>query len=78
MKNTMMMENLYDLENGKWWTHLNELLEEIEELGFEIDEANREYIVVSTDGDYDEFQTFVLNLGGTERTIIIKEIKAIN
>ena len=74
MKNTMMMENLYDLENGKWWTHLNELLEEIEEIGFTVDEANREYIVVSTDDD----EAFQLLLGGTERTIIVKLIKEIN
>lgn len=75
MTNTMV-ERLYELENGNFWTNVHDLVDEIEELGFEIDDYNREYIVVSTDED-DEDNSFELLLGGTERTIIIKLIKEI-
>lgn len=71
--NNTMLSKLYDLENGNFWTVLEELVEEIEEIGFTVDEANREYIVVSNDDD----EAFQLLLGGTERTIIVKLIREV-
>lgn len=75
MKKTMV-ERLNELE-GNFWTRLDELVEDIAELGFEIDEANREYIVASTECNGEDV-TYEIRLGGTERTITINSIEEIN
>ena len=76
--NNIMLSKLYDLENGGFWTVLNELVEEIEEIGFNVDAANREYIIVSRETDDDDEEAYQLLLGGTERTIIVREIREID
>ena len=69
------MNNLVALKD-RWFRNLAELKEEIQEIGYDIDECNREYIVVSAEDD-DEEETFELRLGGTERTITIEKISEV-
>lgn len=57
--------------NG-FYGQIDDLTEELEKDGYEVLEANSEYIVVGYD-DEDEDVQVELKLGGTERTIIITE-----
>lgn len=71
----MAMERLEELQNG-WYSSLDELVEEIEEAGFDVDEVNREYITVSHE-DEDETVYIDIRLCGTERTIKVNSIEEI-
>ena len=69
------MMRLEGLKNN-WWGRLEELVEEIEDMGYEVLEQNREYITCwSEDDDSDE--QYQIRLGGTERTIIVEEIEEV-
>lgn len=57
---------------GEWFSNLEELVEHIEEQGYEVLEANREYVDVL---DEEEENQYTVYLGGTERTIFIKSIE---
>ena len=67
-----MMEKLEALQIG-WYGRLEELLEDIEEAGFKVEEANREYITASYEEE-DETVYIDIRLGGTERTITVDRI----
>lgn len=69
------MMRLEELKSN-WWTRLDELVEEIEEMGYEVLEQNREYIVCCDEEDGSDEQ-YQIRLGGTERTIIVEEIEEI-
>lgn len=68
-----MLERIEKLE-GSWFGRLEELVEEIEEIGLEVVEANAEYIVCM-DPEEDEDTECRINLAGTETTITIKSIE---
>lgn len=68
-----MIAGLEKLE-GNFWTRLDELVEEIKEIGWTVEEANREYIVVSTEEELGATTAQII-LGGTERTIVIASIE---
>lgn len=60
---------LYDKLDHQFWTRLPELQEDIEDLGYIVDDINGEYIIIATDeGDEEALQVF---LGGTSRTFTL-------
>lgn len=59
---------LYNKLNGEFWTRLPELVEDVEEQGFEVVDSNSEYIVVSPENSDTEVQIY---LGGTSRTMTL-------
>ena len=71
------MKSINDIAND-WYGRLEDLEEELNENGFDVLEANREYVDVSggEDEDGNDIQ-YILYLGGTETTIVIKEIKTV-
>ncbi len=60
---------------GEWFGRLEELVEDIEEKGYEVLEANREYVSFSDPEDEDT--EYVAYLGGTEKTIYIDRIEEV-
>lgn len=59
---------------GEWYGRLEELVEDIQDQGYEVQEANAEYVSFY-DPDSDDDKEYVAYLGGTERTIYIDHIK---
>lgn len=55
-----------------WYGRLNEVAEDIEELGLDIDEINGEYIIVHATEPDGEDAYCKIRLGGTERTISLE------
>ena len=62
------------LENhlDSWYGRLNEIGEDIEELGLDVDEINGEYIIVHASEPDGEDVYCKIRLGGTERTISLE------
>lgn len=61
---------------GEWWGRLEEVVEDIEEKGFEVVEYNSEWITfVDPDGDDDK--SYMAYLGGIGRTIYIERIEEV-
>ena len=56
-----------------WYGRLNDIVEDLQEHGFEVLTSNAEWIDVSKDD-----KEYVLKLGGTERTITIDKIETLN
>lgn len=69
-----MLERLEALQ-GKFWTNKQELIEEVEELGFWLEVDEEDYIAVYTDEiGYEHFE-WVINLIVAGNTIAIKDIE---
>lgn len=69
------MTRLEELKNN-WWGNLEELVEEIEEMGYEVLEQNREYIICWPE-ENDSDEQYQIRLGGTERTIKVEGIEEV-
>lgn len=69
------MMRLEVLKND-WYGRLEDIVEEIEELGYEVLEANGEYITCWEENSDDDTE-YIIRLGGTERTITVEEIREI-
>ena len=68
------MENINDFMNG-WYGRLEDLVDELNENGFEVLDYNQSYIVVDGGEDEDENDIqYILHLAGTERTIVVEYI----
>lgn len=57
-----------------FWTRLEEMVEDIQEYGYRVLEANDEYIVVENDTEDDDGET-VLYLGHANTTIWIERVR---
>ena len=57
-----------------FWTRLEEMVEDIQEYGYRVLEANDEYIVVENDTEDDDEET-VLYLGHANTTIWIERVR---
>lgn len=69
------MTTLEQIENnvtGLFWTEINEMIEELEEMGYEVLEANGEYISIAAEEDDEEF---VLYLGHANSTMWVEKIR---
>lgn len=61
-----VFSRLYTLE-GEFWTRLQEIVADIEDLGYDVLEANDEYIIVGATEDDEDYEIQIF-LGGTDRT----------
>lgn len=68
------MTILETLENN-FWTDKNEMIEELEKMGYEVMEANDEYISITAKEDDDDDKEFVLYLGHANRTMWVEKIR---
>ena len=68
-----MNGNLNNVKRG-FYGRLEDLTEELEEMGYDVVDANSEYVTVQYEDGDDTVET-VLRLGGTERTITVDEIR---
>ena len=59
---------------GKFWTRRNEMVEELEELDYEVTEINDEFVAV-VDLQDDEEAEYVLYLGHAGRTMYVENVK---
>lgn len=55
----------------EFWTRLPELVSDIEDLGYDVYEANAEYVVVAAEDDEGEEQQLYIPIGGTSRTMTL-------
>lgn len=62
------------VENLGWFSRMEELVESLEDLGLEVLEANREYVVAGYEEDGDDVQ-LILHIGGTKNTIVISSVE---
>ena len=62
------------VETLGWFSRMAELVESLEDLGLEVLEANREYVVAGYEEDGDDVQ-LILHIGGTENTIVISDVE---
>lgn len=71
------MKNINDFTRD-WYGRIEDLEEELSENGYDVLEANCENVVVDggEDEDGNDIQ-YILYLGGTETTIVIKEIETV-
>lgn len=53
---------------GSFWTRLPELVEDIEELGYDVLESNSEYVVIAP---IDSDEEYYIPIGGTSRTMTL-------
>lgn len=60
-----------------WYGRLNEIGEDIEELGLDVDEINGEYIIVHAAEPDGEDVYCKITLGGTERTISLEKFEMV-
>lgn len=81
----MKYAELRELPMNKWfeevmghefWTDLSEMVEDIEEYGYNVQEAYDEYIVVENDTE-DEADAVILYLGHANTTIWIERTRMI-
>ena len=63
-----MMEKLERLDS--WYGRLSDITEELTDMGFDVLEANAEYIEVAFEEDGDHVHV-AIRLGGTQNTITI-------
>lgn len=70
-----MMNEIEKIQND-WYGRIEDLIEEIESAGMEVEESSREYIVASYEDDGEDVQ-IVLRFGGTERTITVEDVREV-
>lgn len=71
------MSNLERVEmdmSGKFWTRQNEMVEELEELDYEVTEINGEYVAVIDLHDDDEAE-HILYLGHANSTMWVERVR---
>lgn len=71
------MSNLERVEmdmSGKFWTRQNEMVEELEELDYEVTEVSYEYVAVIDLHDEDEAE-YILYLGHANSTMWVERVR---
>ena len=67
-----MMKHFVEQFGDCFWTVIDEMIEDIEEAGYEVLDANDEYLVIDEDEDIE----FLVYLGRANRTIWIGSVIA--
>lgn len=70
---------MLELENnvaGLFWTDENEMIDELEEMGYEVLEVNSEYISMLAEEDDEDGKEFLAYLGHANSTIWVEKIRA--
>lgn len=70
------MESKIERIKNDWYGRLEDLVEEIEEAGMEVEDANSEYITAAYEDDGEDVEIEFM-LGGTERTITVESVREI-
>ena len=72
-----MIESIESKVNGLFWTREAEMVEELEELGFEVGYTCGEYVEITAteDEDDDEGTTYLLYLGHANDTMWVESIR---
>lgn len=68
------MGSIIEKTNGLFWTREDEMVEELEELGFSVDDVNGEY--VSVYGENEE-AIYILYLGHANTTMWVERVREI-
>lgn len=63
-----------DLGND-FWTQSDEMIADIEDLGYTVEEANDEYIAVTKEDDYGETHLYILELRHANSTIWVSSVR---
>lgn len=64
-----VFSRLRDELSNEFWTREDEMIRDIEELGYTVEDSNKEYLIVSSDEDEENvYQVFI---GGTSRTMTL-------
>lgn len=58
-----------------WYGRLDDLVADLKDAGYSVEEANREYVSGWDDKSMDKDIFYTIKLGGTERTITIDDIR---
>lgn len=74
MKNINEKTILADVQ-GNWWTNINEMVKDLEELGYNVSYACEEYVVVEGD-DEDDFG-FSLELSIAGSTMFVTTVREV-
>lgn len=57
--------------SGSFWTKTSEIIEDIEDLGYEVLEINSEYVLISKEDEDGNDKELMIPLGGTSRTMTL-------
>lgn len=60
--------------DGKWWTRQNEMIEELEDMDYEVTAVCGEYVAVTDLQDEDEHE-YILYLGHANSTMWVESAK---
>ena len=77
MKNAEMIEKITMDVEGKFWTRQDEMVEELESLGYEVEELDADTLaIVNLQDDDEEDETeYILHVGHANRTMWITEVE---
>lgn len=68
---TSVFDNLTSELSNLFWTRKEEMLEDIRSLGYDVLEADAEYVIVETEDDEGEEYVLKIPVGGTSRTMTL-------
>lgn len=61
--------------NGFFWTRLDEMIQDIENEGYSVLDANNESLVIGLEDDEDEEMEFILYIGHANTTMWIQSVR---
>ena len=68
------MKGIESALNGRFWTRMDEMLDEIEEAGYPVEFMTEEYVVIRA-SDEDDAEEYILYLGHANTTMWIENIR---
>lgn len=68
------MKGIESALSGRFWTRMDEMLDEIEEAGYPVEFMTEEYVVIRA-SDEDDAEEYILYLGHANTTMWIENIR---
>lgn len=68
------MKGIESALNGRFWTRMDEMLDEIEAAGYPVDYMTEEYVIIR-DSEEDDADEYTLYIGSANRTMWIQNIE---